>query len=371
MKTLGDVRPDVGRRPLSNLHELLTKESEFSDIDLVRNFQLLPYQIKLLNKTTLMDLIFVGSKENLTANITTLAYITERLVRQVDRLYVYYKSKEVRKEFNITFEEIYESANLTKDGFLSSKFSVIENIRKQMYVKRYVSNLQMYRETLLTYKLGLSVMFNISQIKKNLNKPADDLKKLDQKSLKQILVKPNQQLFTKMLSIRNISSFFEISLEKLKNMTVGNVLTEYLNIKLTTFASLHELTGREIDIVKMKKISTVPYPDDQNLYGLVMKMLEAHGKYYLSHFLVKVLPLVQLKYSISMVWLEIEINLNFFRALSNKTKCNNCSVSDKNSTYIYLAKFSICKPGSPSLYANIVTFPVTFPLFNNYSPKAR
>jgi hypothetical protein len=132
-----------------------------------------------------------------------------------------------------------------------------------------------------------------------------------------------------MLSIRNISSFFEISLEKLKNMTVGNVLTEYLNIKLTTFASLYKLTGREIDIVKMKKISTVPYPDDQNLYGLVIKMLEAHGKYYLSHFLVKVLPLVQLKYSISMVWLEIEINLNFFRALSNKTKCNYCSVTEK------------------------------------------
>ena len=292
MKTLGDVRPDVGRRPLSNLHELLTKESEFSDIDLVRNFQLLPYQIKLLNKTTLMDLIFVSSKDNLTANSTTLAYITESLVPQVERLYVHYRSKVVSKEFNITFEEIYKSANLTKDGFLSSKFSVIENIRKQMYIKRYVNNLQMYRDTLITYRSGLSVMFNISLIEKDLNKPADELENLEKKSLKQILVKHNQQLFTNMLSIRNISSFFEISLEKLKIMTVGNVLTEYLNIKLTTFASLHELTGREIDVVKIKKISTVPYPDDQNLYGLVMKMLEAHGKYYLCHFII---CLVQLK----------------------------------------------------------------------------
>ena len=109
-------------------------------------------------------------------------------------------------------------------------------------------------------------------------KNANDLKQLDKKALKQILVKHNQELFTKMLSIRNISSFFEISLEMLKSMTIGNVLNEYLNINLTTFASLHNLTSREVDIVKMKKISTVSFPDDQSLYGLVVKILEAHGE---------------------------------------------------------------------------------------------
>ena len=278
MKTLGEVRPNGTERLSSNLYELLTKESEFSDIDLVRNLELLPYQIQLLNKTTLKDLRFVSSKQVSTANTTTLASISDDLVKQVKRLYVYYKSKEVINEFNITFEEIYKSANLTKDEFLNSKFSVIEDIRKRMYIKIHVNDIRMYRDTLLTYKPGLNVMFNISQIESDLDKNADDLKQLDKKALKQILVKHNQELFTKMLSIRNISSFFEISLERLKNMTIGNVLNEYLNIKLTTFASLHNLTSREVDIVKMKKISTVPFPDDQSLYGLVMKMLDAQGE---------------------------------------------------------------------------------------------
>ena len=280
MKTLGEVRPNGTERLSSNLYELLTKESEFSDIDLVRNLELLPYQIQLLNKTTLKDLRFVSSKQVSTANTTTLASISDDLVKQVKRLYVYYKSKEVINEFNITFEEIYKSANLTKDEFLNSKFSVIEDIRKRMYIKIHVNDIQMYRDTLLTYKPGLNVMFNISQIESDLDKNADDLKQLDKKSLKQILVKHNQELFTKMLSIRNISSFFEISLERLKSMTIGNVLNEYLNINLTTFASLHNFTSKEVDIVKMKKISTVPFPDDQSLYGLVVKMLEGRGKYH-------------------------------------------------------------------------------------------
>ena len=317
MKTLWEVRPNVERRPSSNLHKLLTNENEFSDIDLVRNLQLLPYQIKLLNKTTLTDLIFVSSKQNLTANTTTLAYITEGLVGQVERLYVYYKSKEVANEFNITFEEIYKSANLTKDAFLSSKFSVIENVRKQMYIKIYVNNLQMYRDTLITFQPGLSVMFNISQIEKDLNKPADDLKKLGKKSLKQILVKHNQELFTKILSIRNISSFFETSLEKLKNMTVSNVVTEYLGIRLTTFASLHGLTSDEVAIVKMKKISTVPYADDQNLNGLVMKMLEARSEYHFTYFIIHLDKFSELygMLQLSNIPITTQLRLYYFRLL--------------------------------------------------------
>ena len=280
MKTLGELRPNVEERPSSILHELLTNESEFSDIDLVRNLQLLPYQIKLLSETTLKDLEFASSKAVSTANTTTLVSISKILVERVERLYVYHKSKEVINEFNITFEEIYKSANLTKDEFLNSKFSVIEDIRKQRYIKIYVNNIQMYRDAVLTYKPGVNVLFNKSQIESDLDKTADELKKLDKKSLKQILVKHNQELFTKMLSVRNISSFFEISLERMRNMTIGDVLTEYLNIKLTTFASLHKLTSKEVDIVKTKKISTVPSPDDQSLGGLVMKILEDHGKYY-------------------------------------------------------------------------------------------
>lgn len=299
MKTLEEIRPNVERRPSSNLHELLTNDSEFSDIDLVRNLQLFPHQIDSLNKTTLLNLIFVSSKENLTMNSTKLAYIAEVVVEQAERLYVYYRIAKIRKEFNITFEDVRVSANLTKDGLLNSNFSAIENIRKQMYIKRHVKNLEMYRDTLISYRPGLSdgVMFNITQIRNDLDKPADDLKKLDKKSLKQIVIKYNQELFTKMLSIRNISSFFEMSLETVKNTTVANVLAEYLNISLATFASLHNLTNTEIDVINMTKISTVPYPDDQSLYSLVMKMFEDHGRYIRSHYFLHLDIFSQLKIS--------------------------------------------------------------------------
>lgn len=299
MKTLEEIRPNVERRPSSNLHELLTNESEFSDIDLVRNLQLFPHQIDSLNNITLLNLIFVSSKQNLTMNSTKLAYIAEVVVEQAERLYVYYRIAKIRKEFNITFEDVRVSANLTKDGLLNSNFSAIENIRKQMYIKRHVKNLEMYRDTLISYRPGLSasVMFNITQIRKDLNKPADDLKRLDKKSLKQILIKYNQELFTKMLSIRNISSFFEISLETVKNTTVANVLAEYLNISLATFASLHDLTNTEINVVNMTKISTVPYPDDQSLYSLVIKMFEDHGRYIRSHYFLHLDIFSQLKIS--------------------------------------------------------------------------
>lgn len=299
MKTLEEIRPNVERRPSSNLHELLTNESEFSDIDLVRNLQLFPHQIDSLNNITLLNLIFVSSKQNLTMNSTKLAYIAEVVVEQAERLYVYYRIAKIRKEFNITFEDVRVSANLTKDGLLNSNFSAIENIRKQMYIKRHVKNLEMYRDTLISYRPGLSdgVMFNITQIRNDLDKPADDLKKLDKKSLKQILIKYNQELFTKMLSIRNISSFFEMSLETVKNTTVANVLAEYLNISLATFASLHNLTNTEIDVINMTKISTVPYPDDQSLYSLVMKMFEDHGRYIRSHYFLHLDIFSQLKIS--------------------------------------------------------------------------
>lgn len=297
MKTLEEIRPNVERRPSSNLHELLTNESEFSDIDLVRNLQLFPHQIDSLNNITLLNLIFVSSKQNLTMNSTKLAYIAEVVVEQAERLYVYYRIAKIRKEFNITFEDVRVSANLTKDGLLNSNFSAIENIRKQMYIKRHVKNLEMYRDTLISYRPGLSdgVMFNITQIRNDLDKPADDLKKLDKKSLKQILIKYNQELFTKMLSIRNISSFFEMSLETVKNTTVANVLAEYLNISLATFASLHNLTNTEIDVINMTKISTVPYPDDQSLYSLVIKMFEDHGRYIRSHYFLHLDIFSQLK----------------------------------------------------------------------------
>ena len=271
MKTLGEV----GGTSSSNLYKLLTNETYFSDIDLVRNFQLLPYQITLLNKTTLIDLEFVSSLKNLTMNISTLAYINNVVVGQVERLYVYYKSKEIKKEFNLTFEEIYNSVNLTKDEFFNSKFSTIDKILKEMYIKRYVNNLKMYRATLMTYQHNLTVPFNASQIEKDLDKPVDYLKKLEKKALKQILVKHNVELFTKILSVRNVSSFFEISLEKLKNMTIVNVLTGYLNISLATFASLHGLEKREIESVKMKKVSTVSQPEDQSIYSLVMTILDS------------------------------------------------------------------------------------------------
>ena len=288
MKNLEEIRPNLVSRNSSNLHELLTKESEFSDIDLVRNLQLFPHQIDSLNKTTLSNLIFVSSKQNLTMNTTKLAYIAHVVVEQAERLYVYYRIVKIEKEFNITFEDILVSANLTKDGLLNSSFSAIENIRKQMYINKHVKNLEMYRDALISYRPGLSdnVIFNMTQIRKDLDKPADDLKKLDKKSVKQILVKYNQELFTKMLSIRNISSFFEISLETVKNTTVGNVLGEYLNINPSTFASLNNLTHREIDVFNMTKISTVPYPDDQSLYSLVMKILEDHGGYIRTHYIL-------------------------------------------------------------------------------------
>ena len=231
-----------------------------------------------------MDLVFVSSMSNVTANTTTLKHIiTEIFGSQTKRLYIYNKGKEVVNEFNVTFEEIYKSVNLTKDGFLDSKSTVIEKVRKKIYVERYIDNLKMYRDTLVGYKPGLSVVFNISQFEKDLNKSADDLKNLKKKSLKLILVKHNHMLFTKMLGVRNISSFFETSLKMLKNMTVAKVLTEYLHINLTTFASSHQLTRGEIDIVKLNKISSVYYPDDRSLYDLMMKILQFYDSCGIRH----------------------------------------------------------------------------------------
>lgn len=283
MNTLEKIRPNVRMRNSSNLHELLTNKGEFSDIDLVRNLQLNPHHIDSLNQSTILDLIFVSSKQNLTMNATTLAYLADVVAEQAERLYVYYRIVKIRKEFNVTFEDLQKSANLTKDGLLNSNFSAIENIRKQMYIKVHLETLEMYRDTLISYKPGVNITFNITQITKDLNKSADDLKDLEKKSLKQILVKYNQELFTRLFSIRNISSFFEVSLDKLKNTTVSNVLDEYLNISLTTFASLHDVSNTEIYLVNMTKISSIPYPDDQSLYGLAMKIIDK-GEYIRSQF---------------------------------------------------------------------------------------
>ena len=91
-RTIGDVVPNEGERYSSNLSCLLTNNGEFSDIDMVRYFRALPYQIELVKQTTLLDLVRVSELQNLASNTTTLQQIAAVLVQQISNLYAYYAS---------------------------------------------------------------------------------------------------------------------------------------------------------------------------------------------------------------------------------------------------------------------------------------
>ena len=283
MKTLVQIEPDEELRNSTILYQLMTNESVFSAVDLVRNFQFIPYQITLLNKTTLEDLIFVSYMHNLSANTTSLRYISETFSVQSHRLYIYYKSREVMREFNVTFNEIIISINLTKDEFLDSMINVIEKARRQLYIMKYVADLKRYRNLLLTFQSGLNVILNESRIVSYLSRwKTDELKTLDKNTIKQLLVKQNGNLFTAMLTIRNLSSFFETSLNDLKNMTVQSLLIKMLNISVRNYRKWYNFSDIQMKAVEDVKISTVAMVDHMTLVEITNYILMEKGQFRFS-----------------------------------------------------------------------------------------
>ena len=281
-KMLMEVKMKITGNSWTNLHKLLTNNSYFTDIDLVRNLQLVPNQIKLLKKTTLTDLVFVSKKNDLTANSTSLNNITTVFLDQESKLNLYDKSKNLSQELNITFDELVKLSNLSKDELLNSKTSILDKIRKMFYINSHVIKLQKYKEILLSYNANISITLSNSKLMKDLNVfSLKDLKDLDKKVLKQMLVNENRMVFTEKLTIRNLSAFFEIGLEQMRNKSVTEVLTEILNINLANFASMYKLTPQQMNTIKRATISSVNNSDDASLLGLTRAILKSYaGKYF-------------------------------------------------------------------------------------------
>ncbi|XP_046856415.1 uncharacterized protein LOC124449513 [Xenia sp. Carnegie-2017] len=91
-RAIGVVFPNLSERYSSNLSGILTNNGEFSDIDMVGYFRILPYQIELVKKTTLLDLITVSGQQNLASNTTTIQHIASVLVRYLSSLYADFRS---------------------------------------------------------------------------------------------------------------------------------------------------------------------------------------------------------------------------------------------------------------------------------------
>lgn len=112
------------------LYDLFTNERHFTDVDLVRNLQLHPSQIKLLNKTTLNDLAFVANSTNLVSNSTTLVNASEIFLNQASRLNVYDKCKMVAQELKLSFTELAKLTKLTKMELLNSENNITEILKE-------------------------------------------------------------------------------------------------------------------------------------------------------------------------------------------------------------------------------------------------
>ncbi len=281
LKTVEEVIPRIAERSPKNLYELLTNNQLFSAFDLVRNLQVFPYQVKLLNKTTLMHLIFVSDKRNLTGNNTMLKYIAQMFIDQSHRLRMYIKIKELEKELNISFDDILQLSGLTKQVLLDSGPEVLEQVKKTVQINPRLDKLTEYKRSLMTYKDNLNITLDIMKIRRHFNTLS--LKKINnitERELKQILVRENMMTFTKTLSIRNISEFFNISRASLKNMTVPHLLTQVLSISLQNYTTLHMFTAQQLESIKDVKISTVPSSDDKSLYAITDTMLQNKGKPY-------------------------------------------------------------------------------------------
>ena len=278
-KMLVEVKMKMTGNSWTSLHKLLTNNSYFTDIDLVRNLQLVPNQIKLLKKTTLTDLVFVSKKNDLTANYTTLKNITTVFLEQEKRLNLHDKSKNLAQELNITFDELVKLSNLSKDELLNSKTNILGKIRKMFYINSHVSKLRKYKEILLGYNTNISISLDNTNIMKDLNVfSLNDLKNLDEMLLKQILVKENRRVFTEKLTMRNLSAFFEFGLDQVSNMSVTEVLTKILNITVEKFGSLYQLNSEQLNNIKLVKISSVSHSSDRSVYDITKMILKSKGK---------------------------------------------------------------------------------------------
>ena len=281
LKTLNEIVPRMSERQSRNLHKLLTNNQLFSAIDLVRNLQAFPYQVKLLNKTTLNHLIFVSDDKNLSGNKTTLKYIAQMFLHQTKRLKMYMRSKELQKELAISFDDVLQLSGLTKQAFLDSKPEVLEKVKnKTLQINKLVGKISQYQKNLMTYKNNLNVSLNLVKIKQHFYVLSlEKINAVTDKELKQILVRENMMTFTKTLSIQNISNFFNMSRANLKSLTVPYLLINVLNISIEDYISLHMFTVNEIKDIEGVKISTVPLPDKKSLYEITKAILQSKCKF--------------------------------------------------------------------------------------------
>ena len=271
---------------------------------------MLPNQIKLLNRTTLRDLVFVSNKVNLKGNVTTLLNITLTFLEQANRLDLYYKTRALAQELNITITEVFKLSNQSKDDLFNSKADVLDKIRKTFYVNTHLNKLREYKETLEDYNANIPIVINDSNITMNFDALSlDDVKRLNENSLKQMLVNQNRRVFTENIAIRNISAFFDIKLDQLKNMSVPEVLTEILGISLADFASLHQLTLAQLNMTKRVKISSVSNSFDQSLYSITKAIIKSKGKLFLHNSNIGCLICI-LKYCVRFISRTF---LNFFQ----------------------------------------------------------
>ena len=270
----------MSERESKNLYELLTENERFSTLDLVRNIELLPYQGELLNKTTLKDLIFVSGATNLTGNHTMLGNIAQTFLQQANRLNMYVKGRELAEELNATFDQIIRLSGLTEEGFLNSKSEVLDQVRKTDQVNKRLPELTEYKNDLMNYTDGNNtIKFNATKIRQRLLMLSlGEIKNITEKELKQLLVSENEMVFTRALSIRNISMFFGISPVSLKNTTVPHVLMEVLNISLEIYGRLYMLDAHDLDVIRSERILIEPSSEDYSLYEISNAIIQRRGK---------------------------------------------------------------------------------------------
>lgn len=256
------------------------------------------------------DLVFVSNKVNLKGNVTTLLNITRTFLEQANRLDLYYKTRALAQELNITITEVFKLSNQSKDDLFNSKADVLDKIRKTFYVNTHLNKLREYKETLEDYNANIPIVINGLNITMNFDALSlDDVKRLNENSLKQMLVNQNRRVFTENIAIRNISAFFDIKLDQLKNMSVPEVLTEILGISLADFASLHQLTLAQLNMTKRVKISSVSNSFDQSLYSITKAIIKSKGKLSLHNSNIGCLICI-LKYCVRFISRTF---LNFFQ----------------------------------------------------------
>ena len=274
-----EVKANKPERLSLNLHELLTNSMRFSDVDLVRNFQVIPEQIKTLKRSTLSDLVFVSNTSSLLENATNLNNITQTFLDQWKRVSLYYKSKDVAKELNITFEEVVRLSNLTIDGLLNSRFNVLEKIRKVFYTNIWLEKLQAYQKILLSYNRDILITIDRKKVEKHFeNLTSKRVKELKESVLKSLLVAENKRAFIEDITVQNVSVFFNINISQIENLTVIAILENIFYIGGMEYASMYNLTSEHLVVLKLERLSKVPNSKFHSLHSITDKILKSQGK---------------------------------------------------------------------------------------------